>query len=110
MVVLKKIKATTLSETLVATVLIMVIFMISSLILNNLFTNTIKNNTRDINTYLNELKYLYLNNKLKTPYKGDFNDWQISTISYKENEINKILLEAVNSKTKKNLVKSLNEN
>ena len=39
MVVLKKIKASTLMETLVATVLIIVVFMAASMILNNMFLN-----------------------------------------------------------------------
>ena len=61
MVILKKIKASTLMETLVASVLIVVVFMISSMILNNLFSNTIKSNTRAIEAHINELQYLYIN-------------------------------------------------
>ncbi len=53
MVVLKKIKAFTLMETLVATVLIVIVFMISSMLLNNLFYNSIKDNTIAIDAHLN---------------------------------------------------------
>lgn len=108
--VLKKIKASTLMETLVATVLIVVVFMMSSMILNNLFSNTIKNNTRDIDAYLNELEYLYKNGKLLVPYEDDFKDWQISVILYQESETTHILFEALNNNTNKILTKTTRAN
>jgi len=81
MVVLKKIKGSTLMETLVATVLIVVVFMIASMILNNLFSNSIKSNTRVIDAHLNELEYFYTSDKLSLPYYDDFKSWQISAES-----------------------------
>ena len=75
MVVLKKLKASTLMETLIATVLIMVIFVVASMILNNLFSNTVKNNTRAITSKLNEVEYLYINDKIVLPYVDDYEDW-----------------------------------
>jgi hypothetical protein len=76
MVILKKIKASTLMETLVATVLIIIVFIIASMILNNLFFNTIKNNTTQIDAHLNELQYLYINEKL---FMDCFNRYYFST-------------------------------
>ncbi|WP_418639277.1 hypothetical protein [Winogradskyella sp.] len=78
MAVLKKIKASTLMETLIATVLIMVIFTVVSLILNNLFSNSIKKNTRAITAKLNEIEYLYINDKIVLPYYDDYESWMIS--------------------------------
>ncbi|MCF6318180.1 MAG: hypothetical protein L3J83_02710 [Proteobacteria bacterium] len=107
MVVLKKIKASTLMETLVATVLIVVVFMISSMILNNLFSNSIKNNTRAIDAHLNELQYRYQNEKLMLPYQDDFKAWKVSIESFKENGQTTVLFEALNTNTNKTLEKAL---
>lgn len=107
MVILKKIKASTLMETLVATVLIVVVFMISSMILNNLFYNSIKNNTRGIETYLSELEYLYKNEKIMVPYYDDYNTWSITIESYKVNDKSYILFEAINEETKQNYLKQI---
>lgn len=76
--VLKKIKASTLMETLVSTVLIIVIFMITSMILNNVFSSTIKNNTRDVSSHLNKLEYMLLNEVISAPYKDDCGNWSIT--------------------------------
>lgn len=109
MVVLKKVKASTLMETLVATVLIVVVFMIASMILNNLFSNTIKNNTRAINTHLSELQYLYLNDNLKVPYMDDFGEWQVSVVRYKSNGINHVQFEGKNQSINKTITRELRE-
>lgn len=116
MVVLKnlnldyRVKASTLMETLVATVLIVVVFMIASMILNNLFSNTVKNNTRAIGAHLNELEYLYKNDKLKLPYYEDFKLWKVSIESHKSQNQNILVFEAINSKTKQNISKEIIEN
>ncbi len=109
MVVLKKINAATLMETLVASVLIVIVFMISSMILNNMFFNSIKNNTRAIKAHLNELEYLYINKKINTPYLDDFKNWEVSIKSFKEDNQIKILFEATNTKTNKTLESILYE-
>ena len=110
MVILKKIKASTLMETLVATVLIMVVFMISSMVLNNVFSNSIKNDTNEIDSYLNELQYLYTNNKLIVPYQDDFKDWQISVKRNKNNNSSNVVFEALNRNTNKSITKIIHEN
>ncbi|WP_223826533.1 hypothetical protein [Flagellimonas sp. S3867] len=74
----KKIKASTLMETMVATVLIVVIFMLSSLILNNLFTAQVRGNLQPVKTHLDEVEYLYSTGKLIIPYYEEWEDWSIS--------------------------------
>ncbi|OUS03129.1 hypothetical protein A9Q86_01545 [Flavobacteriales bacterium 33_180_T64] len=101
MVVLKKIKGSTIMETLIATVLIIVIFMLSSMILNNLFSSTIRNNTRLITSHLNELEYLYHNDKLSIPYQDDYQDWTIAILKKKQDNLDVILFSAYNLTTKK---------
>lgn len=107
MVVLKKIKASTLMETLVATVLLVVIFMLASLILNNLFSNTINSNTDAIDNYLNELEYLYLNEEIEVPFYDDFKNWEINMQYGKEARQKVVLLEAVNINTNQTIERHL---
>lgn len=110
MVVLKKINASTLMETLVATVLIVVVFMLASVILNNLFSNTIKGNTADIDNYLSELEYRYMNDKIELPFFDDFKTWEITIQSNDQAEEQQVILEAVNSDTKQIITKHISEN
>lgn len=105
MVVLKKIKASTLMETLVATVLIIIVFVIASMILNNLFSNVIKSNTSAIDFRLNELQYLQKNNKIKLPYKDEIDNWNIRIETSKENNIDVIDFEAFNTETNKTVTR-----
>ncbi|EDP71903.1 hypothetical protein FBALC1_12417 [Flavobacteriales bacterium ALC-1] len=106
MVILKKIKASTLMETLIATVLIMVIFMVASMILNNLFSNSIKNNTRTITAKLNEIEYLYINDKIVLPYYDDYESWLISFETSSNSIVN---IKATNEKTNKIIEKEISK-
>lgn len=102
MVVLKKIKAATLMETLVATVLIMIVFGLASITLNQLFSNTIKNDTQAIYSHLNELEYLLQHNLVQIPYNDTFNKWNITLTYLYENNTAIVEFEAknqVNNKT-----------
>jgi len=103
MVILKKIKGSTLMETLIATVLIVIIFMLASMTLNNLFSNTINNSTQAIKTHLNELEYLEKNIQLQLPYTETFQSWNVTIATYKENNKLFIEFEAVNPKTNKTI-------
>lgn len=105
MVILKKIKSSTLIETIVATVIIITVFMVSSLILNNLFSNVIANNIRPIEAEINKIHYLYNNGKVTLPYFDEINDWTISAKKYNEFNVSKIEFQAVNRKTKKVILK-----
>nr|WP_298924953.1 hypothetical protein [uncultured Allomuricauda sp.] len=86
MVVLKKLKASTLMETMVATVLIVVIFMFSSLILNSLFSAQVKGNLQPIKSHLDQLEYQYVNQKINLPYYEEWKTWDI-TISTTQNMV-----------------------
>lgn len=110
MVILKKVKASTLMETLVASVLIVVVFMIGSMILNNLFSHSIKGNTKNIDAYLNELEYLYINDKLIVPFQDEYGDWEIYINKQKNTTFKLIHFEANNVKTKKTITKIIHEN
>lgn len=110
MVILKKIKASTLMETLVASVLIVVIFMIASMILNNLFSNTIKANNRAIESHINELHYLYHNKRLEIPYYDQFKTWDITISSFQEKNNKMVQFEAINTLNQQHYSKQIIEN
>tara|TARA_R110000751_G_scaffold288597_1_gene394680 strand:+ start:292 stop:624 length:333 start_codon:yes stop_codon:yes gene_type:complete len=101
MVVLKKLKASTLMETLISMVLVIVIFMVSSMILNNLFSNTIRNNTRLISSHLNELEYLFINDKLTLPHYDEYNNWIVSVSKKEQGNQAYIVFTALHPVTKK---------
>ncbi|WP_323787689.1 hypothetical protein [Psychroserpens sp.] len=103
MVILKKIRGSTLMETLVATVLIVIIFLISSMILNNVFSNSIKSNTQLIESHLNELQYLYVNEKLNTPYYETHGVWEITVVRFLDGNDYMIEIEAVNQTSSKSI-------
>ena len=110
MVVLKKIKASTLMETLVATVLLVVIFMLASMVLNNLFSSTIKGNTKDIEVYLTELEYLYRNDKMVLPYDSDFGPWNIGVETVQAPNSTMVQFGAVNKDTQQTFKKEIYAN
>lgn len=103
--VLKKIKASSLMETLVATVLIIVVFMIVSLTINNILSSSIRKETSKINTHLNELHYSYLHHQIEIPYYDSFEEWKVSIEKSKDDGV--LHIEAVHTKTNKNIERQI---
>jgi len=97
MVVLKKIKASTLMETMVATVLIVVIFMIASMLLNSVFKSTNNRMQQPIIEKMNTLEYQYANELIKLPYYEEWKEWDIEMLVENSN----IVLSSIHKKTKK---------
>ena len=77
MVVLRKIKASTLMESMVGTVLIVVIFMLSSLVMNSLFSSQVKGNLQPIYTHIDQLEYQLINDKVSLPFFEEWETWNI---------------------------------
>lgn len=109
MVVLRKLQASTLMETLVATVLIVVVFMVASMILNNLFLSTMHNQNKEIKTHLNELQYLYKNNQLTLPHYEEVGEWHISITTFQARESTIIEFGAKNLNTEQSYTKEIYE-
>jgi hypothetical protein len=102
MVVLKKIRASTLVETIVASVIIVLIFGIASSVLNNVFKTALQSDKSNIYYEMERLTYLYKNNALKMPYTESFDGFNIVL----EENGESILMEAV-SDTSKQLIAAL---
>ena len=106
MVVLKKIHASSLMETLVATVLIVIIFMVSSMVLNNIIAGNIRQNTDKIQERMNRLEYEFKNRAIQLPYQEDFETWHISML-HDSKKTGQIVLEATNTNTNVTFSKSM---
>lgn len=78
MVVLRKLKASSLIETLTASVIIVIVFMVASLSFNNVFLNTIRSNSVALNSRLDEIKYLAENENLALPFYEEEQYWIIT--------------------------------
>lgn len=104
MVVLKKIKASTLMETLVATVLIVIVFMIASMVLNSMVSGNMGQHTELAEERLHALEYQYKNQGIRLPYYEDYESWEISITQQQIGNSMLVLLEAENPMTKKTVV------
>jgi predicted PurR-regulated permease PerM len=107
MVILKKIKSSSLIEVLVATVLIVVVFIIASLILNNLFANVFKNNVHHIENRIHQLEYSIVHQQITLPYQEEFGKWEIEIIEVPQNKKKDIFIVAKNKETKKEIASKL---
>ena len=96
MALLKRIRASTLMETMVATVLIVVIFMIASLVMNNIFGNTVKFATGKSDYYLNKLEYQIKKGHLQVPFSDSYDTWEIEAQYIIDHNRSYIKLEARN--------------
>ncbi len=103
----KKLRASSLVETLVATVIIVLMFAVASLTLNNVFKNSIQNNTDSIDNQLNYLVYQYKNEQINIPFTDEYEDWEITIQKETKKSEKYILFEATNNKYKKSVLKKL---
>lgn len=78
MVILKKLKASSLLETLIASVIIVVVFMIASFSFNNVFLNSIKSNDTLLKNRVHEITYFLKYDKVSFPFYEDAEYWIIS--------------------------------
>jgi len=100
----KKVRGSSLIETLIATIMILFVFGIALTTITNTLERTVKSNTRFVDHELNRLEYMYRNSQLQVPDQIDIKDWQIDIKREKENDLNFIVFAAknkTNSKEKK---------
>jgi len=104
MVVLKKIRSSSLIEVLVATVLIVVVFIVASLIMNQLFMNVFKNNTHSVENRIYELEYQLIHQQLMCPYEEDIGLWHIEIDKNSESEKKEYSIVAKNKETNREII------
>ena len=105
MVVLRRVKGSSLIEVLVATVLIVVVFIVASLVLNNLFANVFKNNTHTVDNRMNELEYDLMTNQIVLPYNETLGSWTIELDNIQDSHNGAVKIIAIQTKTKKQIEK-----
>lgn len=107
MAILKKIKASSLNEVLVASVIIILVFGITMAVLSNLMKNFIINDTHKEELMLQELIYNYRNNNLALPYLSQDENWSIAVHQEKENQTQWIVFTITSEKNKKSITKKI---
>lgn len=110
MVVLKKllqqkVKASSLTEVLVASVLILIVFGIAITALDTTLHNSVNKDTHQIETELYELQYLYKHGKVILPFRYETDDWLISVEKITEKKQILVLFEATHKLSKKRILK-----
>lgn len=102
MALLKKIKAASVLEIVIASAIILSLFFISSITINNIFGSVIKSNTMTYDNRLKEIHYLLHHKKIEVPFYENTANWEISA-SYDDQYI---ILEALHKKS--NTTKTIN--
>lgn len=102
MALLKKVRGSTLMETMVATVLIVVIFMLASLLLETIFSASVSKNHMAITEHLQELEYEYKQELISLPYAEEWQDWEIDIRRERIRGVNYVVLDARDRKTNTN--------
>jgi len=107
-----KIKASSITETIVATTIIIIVFVIVTFSLSNVLQNRVENDTSLIESKINELVYQNRFEKIKTPTSFNEGKWTVNVFREKENDVNFIIFEALKIKSKKRISKKIiaNEN
>ncbi|GAB5400859.1 MAG: hypothetical protein Aureis2KO_24440 [Aureisphaera sp.] len=105
MVVLKKIRAATIVEILVASAIIVIVFTISSLSLNNVFKGVVKGNDAEFQNRMKELTYLAKHQKISIPFYEDTEQWDIAI----EKTGTAIMMEAVHKASEKGTQRKIGE-
>ncbi len=103
MALLKKIRGSTLMETLVATVLIVLIFMIASMLMNAIFSASIKGNNQQLTEHLNQLEYAQKNGLITVPYTEEWGNWLIEIYPETVANVTYLTLESTHKDSKKQL-------
>ena len=109
-VLAKKVKSSTLMETLVATVLIVIVFMIASMVLNTLFASSINQNDNQIRQELLQLQYKYEHELLQLPYSDELNQWNITVTQQDFNNRSEVLFLATQMQTNKEVTYKISNN
>ena len=97
----KKIKASTLMETLVATSILIIVFVVSSLVLNTVFRNVVTNNTFGVQNRMEELQYLYKHEQIKLPSEENYKNYRITIDRELRSTVHYLVIEASHSSTSK---------
>ncbi|MDC6364013.1 MULTISPECIES: hypothetical protein [Flavobacteriaceae] len=103
MALLKRVKSSTLMETLVATVLIVVVFMVASMVLNSVFVGNASRNDDEVRQELMKLQYLHDHDKLVVPYYDELGLWSLEVKKETGKSVDQMIFSAVHNETAKEI-------
>jgi ABC-type dipeptide/oligopeptide/nickel transport system permease component len=101
----KKIKGSTLLETVIATVIILAVFFVSSLIVNNIAKQLLTSNHYEIENRIEQLNYLRSHKAIDLPYEEEYQDYEIYIADFKRENILYTSYNALNKKNNDSIVK-----
>lgn len=99
-ILIKKIKATTLVESLVSSAIILIVFVFSSLSLNSLFSGSVRSDDSQLQNRIQELSYLYNNDKLSLPYDEETDQWELILL----NKEDVVIIEGENKRSSESFI------
>jgi hypothetical protein len=97
----KKLKASSLTEVIVATSVLLLVFGIALLTLNNIMTSTLRSNTNSLDTELEKVIYQYRNQQINIPFFSKDEKHQIEGQKITKNSIDFIEFSAKDMETNK---------
>ena len=103
----KKLKASSLTEVIVATSILLLVFAISLATLNNIMVSSVQQETNQLETKAQKLLYQYENNQLKIPLSYVEDDVTIQIRKIKKEAVDWIEVEIQNKNTTKSVTKTV---
>ncbi|NVK51290.1 MAG: hypothetical protein HWD85_00025 [Flavobacteriaceae bacterium] len=104
------IKASSITETIVATSIIVIVFSIAIFSIHTILKNSIESSTSEIETEIHKITYQNRYNKLKVPTSLEVDNWIIHASESKKENINLLFFEATSKLSKKKLTKTIISN
>lgn len=104
-ITLKKLKASSLTEVIVATTILLVVFAISLVTLNNMMMSSVKKDTGVMETKIEKIIYQYQNNQLKIPISYTEDNFIISIEKQSQKELQFLEFSITNIINKKKVTK-----
>jgi oligoribonuclease (3'-5' exoribonuclease) len=103
----KKVKASSITETIAATSIIIIVFTIAIFSINNILKNSIENDTSAIEREIEKLTYQSRYKKIETPNVLDLEKWVIQISKTKKEGVRLLSFEAINKSSKKKVTKTI---
>lgn len=107
MVRITKVKASSITETIVATTIIIIVFTVVTLSLNNVLRNSVENDTSLIQQKMHELVYSNQHKKIALPITIKEKNWELSLFKEQRKDISYIVIEAEHIRSKKKIIKTI---
>lgn len=103
----KKVKASSITETIAATSIIIIVFTIAVFSINNVLKNRVESDTSEIEREIQKIAYQNRYEKIETPNVLDIGNWLLHVSKTKKESVSVLLFEATNKLSKKKVTKTI---